>query len=96
MFYRVANGGATGKPNTAYLPLLTSMVKPKGSAGAKFTFIFADEIEEEEGTVTAIEEIANVIGTADEVWYNLNGQKLNGRPTKSGLYIMNGHKVVVK
>lgn len=29
-------------------------------------------------------------------WYNLKGQKLNGRPTQSGVYIMNSKKYVVK
>ena len=31
-----------------------------------------------------------------EVWYSLDGIRLNGRPTKPGLYICNGRKVVVK
>ena len=29
-------------------------------------------------------------------WYDLNGRKLNGMPTKKGVYIFNGRKVVVK
>ncbi len=29
-------------------------------------------------------------------WYDLNGRKLNGMPTKKGVYILNGKKVVVK
>ena len=29
-------------------------------------------------------------------WYDLNGRKLNGIPTKKGIYIVNGQKVVVK
>ena len=29
-------------------------------------------------------------------WYDLNGRKLQGIPTKKGVYIMNGKKVVVK
>ena len=29
-------------------------------------------------------------------WYDLNGRKLNAMPTKKGVYIMNGKKVVVK
>ena len=31
-----------------------------------------------------------------DTWYDLNGRKLNGMPTKKGMYIMNGKKVVVK
>ena len=29
-------------------------------------------------------------------WYDLNGRKLNGIPTKKGIYIQNGKKVVIK
>ena len=29
-------------------------------------------------------------------WYSLDGRKLDGKPTKKGLYIQGGHKVVVK
>jgi hypothetical protein len=32
----------------------------------------------------------------DGVFYDLNGRKLQGKPTKKGVYIMNGKKVVVK
>ena len=31
-----------------------------------------------------------------DVWYDLNGHKLNGKPTKKGMYIINGRKVVMK
>ncbi len=29
-------------------------------------------------------------------WYTMNGVRLEGKPTKKGLYINNGHKVVIK
>ena len=29
-------------------------------------------------------------------WYDLNGRKLEGMPTRKGVYIINGRKVVVK
>ena len=32
----------------------------------------------------------------DGAFYDLNGRKLNGKPTKKGVYIMNGKKVVIK
>ena len=32
----------------------------------------------------------------DEKWYSLDGCRLNGRPTKKGLYLMNRKKVVIK
>ena len=32
----------------------------------------------------------------NDVWYTLNGTRLNGKPTKAGVYIVNGKKVVIK
>ena len=29
-------------------------------------------------------------------WFTINGVKLGGKPTKAGLYIHGGHKVVIK
>ena len=29
-------------------------------------------------------------------WYDMNGHKLSGKPTKKGIYINNGKKVVIK
>ena len=45
-------------------------------------------------TVTGIEDI--VTNTVDNVWYNMTGMKLNGKPNAPGIYINNGKKVVVK
>jgi hypothetical protein len=33
---------------------------------------------------------------SDDAWYSLDGRKLNGKPTKKGLYINHGKKVVIK
>ena len=38
--------------------------------------------------------IENTVVKGD--WYNLNGQKLNGRPTANGIYVVNGKKFIVK
>ena len=35
-------------------------------------------------------------GTVDNVWYNMAGIKLNGKPTAPGIYINGGRKVVVR
>ena len=37
----------------------------------------------------------SVKGQRDE-WYTIDGQKLNGKPAKKGIYIHNGHKRVIK
>ena len=38
----------------------------------------------------------NITNITNGNWYDLNGRKLNGIPTKKGVYILNGKKVVVK
>ena len=51
------------------------------------------------GETTAIGEIDTKTGkmTFDsEAWYTLDGVRLSGKPTKKGLYINNGRKVVIK
>ena len=44
---------------------------------------------------TRINEIVNNIYLTDS-WYTLNGQKLNRKPTRKGIYMQNGKKVVIK
>ena len=43
----------------------------------------------------AIVEVASETAT-DNVWYNINGARLNGKPTQKGVYILNGKKAIVK
>ena len=52
------------------------------------TLIFGDD-------ATGIDSMVNGRWSMD-TWYDLNGRKLNGMPTKKGIYILNGKKVVVK
>ena len=49
------------------------------------------------GNVTGVGSIeADSQTTASNVWYTISGQKLSKRPTKPGVYIRNGKKLVVK
>lgn len=45
------------------------------------------------GTVT---QIGTVYLEAEDVWFGLDGTRLEGRPTEKGIYINNGHKVMIK
>lgn len=48
-----------------------------------------------QGQVTGIEEVRwPMSDVRSNVYYDLNGRRLNGQPTKKGLYIVNGRKVV--
>ena len=72
-------------PNKAWLSVNT------GEPSARITLVFDDE-------TTGVSEkgIVNSEKLATATWYDLNGRKLDGMPTKKGVYIMNGRKVVVK
>ena len=39
---------------------------------------------------------ARTIDNSVDYWYTLDGRRLSGKPTKKGLYINNGHLVVIK
>jgi uncharacterized repeat protein (TIGR02543 family) len=75
-------------------------------------FQFADEASEarqirldfgEDETTGIVSMLDEEGGTRNEegdmkngAWYTVDGVKLNGKPTRKGLYIFNGHKVVIK
>ena len=35
-------------------------------------------------------------GKREDVYYTLDGRKLEGKPTAKGMYIVNGRKVIIK
>ena len=65
--------------------------------------ITAGDIIEQEGRIvlnfddesTSISLISNP-GEESDSWYTIDGRRLNGKPTKKGIYIVNGKKVVIK
>ena len=84
-FFAVADGStlAAGK---AYLPLPTA--KLPSSNVKSLNIVFDDE------PVTAVEDIEGVSKEDAQIYYNLNGQRVE-KPTR-GLYIVGGKKVFVK
>ena len=53
--------------------------------------------DEEESETTGIKQVDTTIQRTDSnVFYTLEGVKLNSRPTQRGIYIHNGRKVVIK
>ena len=72
----------------AYLP--ADVVNP--ASAPQLIIVFDDN-----GNMTAIKDVrGKVENVRNQVWYDLSGRKLNGTPSKKGLYIINGKKVVIK
>ena len=44
---------------------------------------------------TGIVSVSCELSTLESSWYTLDGRKID-RPTKAGMYILNGKKVIVK
>ena len=81
--------------NTTALRPLGAYVKTVDDGDAHIQFF----IEEPDGSTTVINGVGldgeNGFSSAEGL-YNLNGMKMNTAPTKKGVYIQNGKKVVVK
>ena len=45
-------------------------------------------------TATGIDDIPQTSENADGQWYTIDGRRLQGKPTKKGIYIYNGKKVI--
>ena len=48
------------------------------------------------GETTGIESLIPSLSKGEGAWYDLNGQKLQQKPTQKGVYIRNGRKVIIK
>ena len=47
-------------------------------------------------TTTNYTNLTNYTNSAGAGWYTVDGRKLSGKPTKKGVYIQNGRKLVIK
>ena len=63
--------------------------------GAGARFISVSSLFGGEGTTGIIDVMKNAEPN-DETWYDLNGRRLQSKPSRKGVYIKNGKKVVVK
>lgn len=82
-YYARANGAAfTNGAHKAYLALPTAQAKA-------FSYLF----NETDGISTIPNDKAE---TANGIWYTIDGKRLNGQPTKKGVYIVDGKKIVIR
>ena len=79
----VLSGTASVAAGHAYLPAAAA---PAGAARRSIVI---------SGKATGVSQIENGELTIEK-WYDLNGRKLQTAPTKKGIYIRNGKKVVIK
>ena len=85
----------------SYLQVLTSYIPTASSRGLNEGMFFGDKVAEilkvaivgGEGDATGISRVA--VEASNDTWYNLSGKRIDA-PTKKGLYIKNGKKVIVK
>ena len=45
---------------------------------------------------TGIHEFTSVATSNEGLWHSLDGRRLPGKPTSKGIYIHDGHKVVIE
>ena len=85
--YVLYNGGFT-RATSGAIPAGRAYLVLEQEASARLLIV-----EEEATDISEIERMSN---GGNESWYSLDGQKLQKKPTKKGMYIVNGQKVVIK
>lgn len=83
LFYRVEQSG-TLAANKAFLEL------PRSSASKQFVVMSFDDIP------TGIDTPQIAVEPSDGAYYTLQGVRVNGRPTRPGIYVNNGKKVIIR
>ena len=108
-FVRVKSG-AKIRPTSCYLEWVKpedSEQEPNSASARRMTRSASNEVELPQritvklvganGEVTSIGEIDTKTGDVTfDGWYTIDGVRLSGKPSKSGLYINNGRKVIIK
>jgi hypothetical protein len=95
------NDPRTTGAHKSYLQVLTSYITSATVRGLKEGIILEEKVAElsrglivgEDDSTTGISRFAAEAG--NDTWYNLSGQRID-KPTKKGLYIKNGKKVILK
>lgn len=82
-YYAKANGAAfTNGAHKAYLALSAAQAKA-----------FSYPFNETDGIETITNEHHK---TTNDIWYTIDGKRLSGQPTRKGVYIVDGKKMIIK
>ena len=80
--------------------LTSSGTLPAGSVYLPITDVVAKTrsltIGDGEDGTTGIDDITPALSEGEETWYDLQGRRQGSKPTRRGIYISNGRKVVIK
>ena len=79
----------------AYFQLNKGLTAGDPAAVKEFKLNFWDSEENTTGVIE-VNEVNASLEFNDNSWYDLQGRRLGGKPTQSGLYIYNGKKVLLK
>ena len=104
--FKLVMGYANIGSGKCYLQAPSAVVAAmaRGMEDPEFSFILNDELtsmsfSDFDDEATGIVPIENGQWTMDNsagAWYDLQGRKLQGKPTRSGVYVKEGRKVVLK
>ena len=84
-FYKFSGGSITLGANKAYLDT-NALNSSKG-------FIFSFDNDD----ITSIENtLSSILNPQSDKWYTIDGRRLPNKPTQSGIYILNGQKVIIR
>ena len=95
VFIRLTTGGIN--PFRAYLKYTGSLARTRGEGGLPETMTV--RLVGANGEIQGIGEIKLDTGEVtfdSRAWYDLNGRRLDGKPSEKGIYINGGRKVVIK
>lgn len=79
------------KVSTGTLPADIAFLSIQGVAASRLSIFNAFDDDEE---VTGVDVVKTDVESGK--WYTIDGKKLSGRPTKKGLYVKDGQKVVIR
>lgn len=82
------------KSNISYIPANKCYLPVYSSAPDELLIITADDYKKGSSGIEDVR-VADKVNT-QEIWYTLDGRRLQSKPTTKGLYIVNGKKVIVK
>ena len=69
---------------------------PANRAGAELPQTISVVLKNADGSTTEIGTITPAFTEGEQVWYSLDGMRLNEKPATKGVYINNGKKIVIK